>query len=468
MTWTFQQIAEITGGRVAAGRGELRSGPIRTDTRTIEPGATFLALRGNRFDGHRFAGEALQREAGGLILADLAVLPAAAASLPVSVVEVADTLRGLHALARAARRRPELRVVGITGSVGKTTTTAVVAAALAALGPVTATRGNWNNLVGLPLSMLELTAESRFGVFELGTNRPREIAELAAIAEPDAGIITAIGPAHLEFLGTEEGVFREKVALLESLPRTGWAILPAGSRWVRRLRERAPGPACAVGRGPRADVRWQLAGRDGNGWRVRFSDRQLGWQATGWVPGLAAHVAEAAAMALALASRWGGDVAAALAALARAPLPPMRMERHEIGGVTWIDDSYNANPSSMRAALEVLSNLPCTGRRILVVGDMLELGPASPRYHAQLGRLIRGYSFGAVFGCGPAARRTLAELGPPAGSTAGGYAESVDRLVEQVLDFVRPGDLVLVKASRGVGLDRLVRAARQREAVAVG
>ena len=470
MIFSVEEVLRATGGRLLR-RGDDAFQGVSTDSRTIGEGELYIALKGPRFDGHHFALEALEKKAGGVIIEE-----ERAGDIhwnghsSRTIILVQDTLRALGDLARERRRRYQTPVVALTGSNGKTTSKEMIAACLETTFPILKNRGNWNNLVGLPLSMLEIAPPTRVGIFEMGTNRRGEIAELAAIAEPDAGIITAISPAHLEFLGSERGVFEEKASLLDSLPADGWAVLPADSRWFDALRKRAPGPVCAVGQSARADLRWELGDRLQDGWVVRYTDRQLGWEACGQVPGLAAHAGEAAGMALALVSRWGYDVRAALDAIARCRLPPMRMERREIGGVTWIDDSYNANPISMRAALDVLAGYPCAGRRILVVGDMLELGAASDRYHRQLGRWIRARPFAAVFGCGDAIGRTLDELDRPGSlaQRAGAPAPTAAALIDRVLSCVRPGDLVLVKASHGIGLDRLVRAAQEREAVPVG
>jgi UDP-N-acetylmuramoyl-tripeptide--D-alanyl-D-alanine ligase len=449
-------LANAMAGRILNAPEGWRSGPIRTDTRTLESGATFLALKGPNFDGHDFLEQAILKGATGIIVESGVIKPD---TLPrgVMAIEVDDTLVALGRLARAVRKASGIRVVAITGSSGKTTTKSFVSSILARSFRVVSTEGNFNNLIGLPLSILSVKVGDQAGVFELGTNHPGEIARLADLCLPDAGIITNIGAAHLAGLGDERGVFEEKTALLRALRQDGLALLPAADRWLPGMLERVDGDVCRVGHDPQADFYWETEGRKQGGWQASFHDRRTGWKGHGEVPGLAQHNVQAAGFGVALAMRWGADPETALQGLQDVRIPAMRMEYRLINGVEWVIDCYNANPSSMRSALDVIRGMDTTGRKVVVIGDMLELGEQTRRYHEVLASWVAASGFDAVFACGEEIRTTVSSL-QAMGWNRGPlvHREKVSDLKEELFKYLQAGDLLLIKASRVIGLDQLL------------
>ena len=454
-----RMAAEATGGTLLRATEGRRARGVTTDSRAIHPGSAFIALAGERFDGHDFIASAIESGAV-LLVVGRGRAPTAAR---VDVVEVDDTLLAWGALARAHLRAwrsadPRRRVVGITGSAGKTTTKEMCAALLASLGGCHATAGNLNNRVGMPAVVLQLEAAHRHAVLELGMSLPGEIAALASIAPPDVGVIVNIGLAHAGGVGgTLEGVAREKGALFEGVSPGGVVVANADDPAVMACAVRArKATRLTFGRAEGADVR--LVSRDpaaGGGSRVVVARGGRRSSFTVPIPGEAASLDFAAALAAAEACAGPLDdalVATALAALG--PLPG-RMQVQGAGPFRVIDDAYNANPGSMRAALEALSEMPCQ-RRVAILGEMMELGEVSLREHEALADVAADAGVTLLISCGgmaDAIARGAASRGVDvvfAGDASAAAAIAVQR--------VRPGDLVLVKASRSVGAEQIVSA----------
>ncbi len=419
LDWSPDEVARAAGGRLVRA-GSADGGPRRVtiDSRDAGPGDLFVGLPGTRADGGTFAATALGAGAWGVL-----VTPehAAGAGLPGGVVIAAqDPLAALGSLARGWRRALGAQVVGITGSTGKTSTKDLLAAMLAQDRRVVATDQNLNTEIGLPLTILGAPAGTEALVLEMAMRGPGQIAELAAIAEPDVGVIVNIGPVHLELLGSLEAVAAAKAELLAGLRPGATAVLPAREPLLdAHLRE----DLRVVTFGPGGDV-------------AELGDVQL--------PFTSAHMRSNALAALAaaraLGSRPQGPLDVALSA--------MRGQRIELPGpVLVIDDCYNANPMSMRAALDDLS-ASAPGRRVAVLGDMLELGPGEGRYHAEIGAYAAAAGVDVLVTVGPLAARMGEAFGGKRHEVAdaGGAATLVRELL-------RPGDTVLVKGSRGVGLE---------------
>ena len=451
---TPDDLLRLTGGRLLA----RSSRPIRgaaVDSRLIVPGQLFVALPGERTDGHDHVPEAVARGAAA-VLVTRPPLDATALG-DVTVIRVADGQAALGALAAGWRRRFSPLVVGITGSIAKTSTKEAAATVLGATRRTLRTEGNMNNEIGLPLTLLRLGPEHEAAVLEMGMYVGGEIAELAAMARPSIGVVTAVQPVHLSRIGTLEAVERAKGELLEALPADGTAILNEDDPIVARMDDRSAARALRYGFAETADVRADevaSAGVDGMRFRLRTTTGERSVAIP--VPGrLSVHNALAGA-AVGLAA--GMSLDAIVAALAGGWAAPHRAEVVRLRGVTLIDDSYNASPGSVIAALELLAGLP--GRRVAVLGTMLELGEGHNAGHVAVGEAA-GRTVELLVVVGPEASG-IVEGARAAGLDASRIHHVAD--VDAAHDVLRPrlrdGDVVLVKASRGLGLDRLVDALR--------
>jgi len=443
-------LVRITGGHLLAESAR----PVRgaaVDSRLVTPGALFVALPGERTDGHLYLDSAVAAGASALLVSRPPADPAALGD--VSVVRVADGVAALQAIAAEWRRRFDLLVVGVTGSIAKTSTKEAVATVLAARFRTLRNAGNQNNEIGLPLTVLALGPEHEAAVLEMGMYVGGEIRDLAAIARPRIGIVTSVLPVHLSRIGSLDAIERAKGELVEALPADGWAILNADDPRVRRMASRTAAQAITYGFADDADVgALDVVSRGAEG--MAFVLNHAGRQQPIRIPTLgrlAVHNALAGAAAGIVA---GLDLAVIAAALEGGWSAPHRGELHRAGGVTLVDDSYNASPTSVRAALELLAGLP--GRRVGVLGTMLELGDGHVPGHRDAGAAAAEV-VELLIVVGDDAR-PIAAGARDAGLAADRILEVPDRAA--ALDALRPrlreGDVVLVKASRGIALDLLV------------
>ncbi len=452
---TAAAVARVTGGELAQ-RGQSATG-ITTDSRRDCAGRLFVALRGSNHDGHQFAAHAAAAGACGLLLdrahGELPVLRGATArASPPFVVRVADTGKALLDLAAEHRRRQRAKVIGITGSCGKTSCKEWLGGVLAAAMPTVRSPASFNNQVGVPLTLFTIQPDTRAAVIEIGTNSPGEIAQLAAVARPDVGIVTCVAPAHLEGLGSLEGVAREKAALPQALGDDGLCILNGDDAACRAMAEIT-----------RADVQFTSVTRatDWFATDVRFHALGTTFLLQGkrpvTLPRLGTHNVYNALAVIAAASHLGVAEEDILQSLATVPSAARRLEPKCAGGVTVFDDTYNMNPQSAAAALMALAGIGAPGRRIAVFGEMLELGEQSRALHRELGGEVARTRQDVLVCVGPGAA-PIAD-----GAIAAGMpGHAVHRVADigaafQLLrDLVRPGDRVLCKASRRIALDRLV------------
>jgi len=443
-------LAEDLAGVRVEGLGDLERGvgSVSTDSRSLESGTLFVPLVGERFDGHAFLDAAFAAGAIG-VLSQVAVAPPAGRW----VVRVDDTLAALQALAGRWRRVLGLRVVAITGSCGKTTTREMVRliADAAGLRPC-ASSANHNNEIGVPLTLLDLRRDHHLGVVEVAMNHAGEIALLTRLVAPDLGLITRVGEAHLEGVGSREGVARAKRELLEEMASGRPVVLNRDDPSFLLLSRGAVGPITTFGRHRDADLRWQAQPADDGGQTISFI-RARGAEFNVRLTDPGAHLAEDAAAAAAAAFALGIEVDAVVAGLQRFRALSGRGCRRPLpGGGVLIDDAYNANPDSMRAALRVLEGLPAP--RIAVLGDMLELGSAANDLHGALGEEVAAAEVDHLIAVG-----TYADIVVVAAGLADGIAvESWQEALAAVQARLTPGCSVLVKGSRGVRLDRLVTA----------
>lgn len=451
--WTSAEIAAATGGTASA---DFAASGVTFDSREVAPGDLFVALSGEATDGHRFLDGSFARGAAGALVS---------AETPHPSVRVDDTMAGLEALARAARARTDATVIGVTGSVGKTGTKEALFAALDRGAPGSAHRSvkSYNNHTGVPLSLARMPAATRFGVFEMGMNHAGELAALTRIVRPHIAVVTTIAPAHTAFFPSEAAIADAKGEIFQGLEPGGTAVIPFDSphrdRLIAAARPHA-GRIVTFGLGEGADVRaveHVAIGTGGTFVIAKLGDRELSFTLA--PPGV--HWVANAMAVLAAVEAAGGDLAQAGLALADLPGLPGRGARTEIaigeGSALLIDESYNANPASMRATLKVLAEEP--GRKLAVLGEMRELGEASDRFHAELAGPLgeAGVSHAILVGRGMAALAEALE-----GTVDFVHVPDAAAAQDRLLALLAPGDAVLVKGSNGVGLAAVVAALAER------
>ena len=448
-SWTVRQILDATGGQLVRGRAEGESSGIAIDSRRLAPGEAFVAIQGTRLDGHRFLEEAAHRGASCLVVSCAPTPTNGSASLPTILVD--DTTDALGRLARFHRRRLNPTVIAVTGSCGKTTTKELIAHLL---GPETVlkTTGTQNNHIGVPLTLLRLAPSHRTAVVELGSNHHGEIAYLASIAEPDIAVITNVGPVHLEFFGSLDGVRREKLSLLEAIPSEGAAVLPGDQLDIcleapRHLNAEAR--MVTFGANERCDLQALDIQRSGESMTVRLRDHLGQWA----VPLVGYHNVENALAAMACAWSLGMPLSEARARLGSFEAVPLRSQIVRCHGMTILNDCYNANPLSFARALETLRDLEAR-RKLAIVGDMLELGAHAPSAHQAIGRMATQLGIDAVFAVGEYAEEVAQGVREtrPAGATT---YRTVHALLEELPSLLRAGDGLLVKGSRKLNLEQV-------------
>jgi UDP-N-acetylmuramoyl-tripeptide--D-alanyl-D-alanine ligase len=421
---------------------------VKTDSRQIEAGDVFWALRGPRRDGSDFTGDAFRRGAAGAVVSKDVAVPADRWAL-----RVEDPQRALWQWAECRRRQFTGTVIAVTGSVGKTTTRQMIHRVLASRFHGTASPHNYNNHVGLPLSLLAVRPGDDYAVLELGASRPGEIAALAGLAVPRIGVITQIAEAHLGQFGSRASIAKAKAELLEALPPEGHAVL-GDDPWLRALAPCCRAEVTWVGARPHCQV--MARGVQQHAGRLDFRVGECRFAIPVW----GRHHLTAALAAVAVGQRMGLDLPAIAAALAGYEALPMRCQVLEIGGATIINDAYNSNPTAMRAALELLRDFVAPARRIVVAGDMADLGQESEKLHWQLGNQIVTISAAhMLIACGQHAADVVAaarKAGMPDSQAV--PCARVEDALSHLGQAIMPGDVVLVKGSRVMGMERIVQA----------
>ena len=460
-----RELLPLLGAQLLSGSGEAWLLALSTDTRTLEAGDYFLALKGAQFDGQAFARDAFARGAAGVIIERSAGRRLVTESAPAGpVLAVDDPLAALQALAAAHRRRFRLPVIGITGSNGKTTTKEMTAAILSRRYIVLKTEGNLNSQIGLPMVVLRLTDEHAVAVLELGISQHGELSRLCRLAQPTIGLITNIGPAHTEFLGGLEGVRTAKSKLLDGLPADGVALLNRDDDAYDWLRQRCRGRSVSFGLSPAADVRATVQKTEsspGAPLRQLLTLQWPGGRVEVVTPAIGTHNACNAAAAAAAALEIGATAGEIAAGLEAVELPAMRSEWKTLpGGVRLLLDAYNANPTSVRRALETAAQLAGRGRVTAFLGDMLELGPQARQWHEEIGAAAAALGLFRLVTVGPLAA-AVADGATAAGLAAGSIhrCDTVDEaraLLRQWLGGLGPDDVVLVKGSRSTRMERVV------------
>jgi UDP-N-acetylmuramoyl-tripeptide--D-alanyl-D-alanine ligase len=446
IAWSVNELARIAQGDARGNDACFSS--ISTDTRTLKPGALFVALRGDNFDGHNYVSAAAQAGAA-VALVDQPL------SVDVPQVVVPDVLAALSSFAREWRRQFNIPVIGVTGSNGKTTTKELLGSILSQIGPCLITRGNLNNHIGVPVMLLEINAAHRFAVIEMGANHQQEIAHLMSIAEPTIGIVTNAGAAHLEGFGSLDGVAQGKGEMFRGLPSDGVAVINADDVYAPMWRDtRTAECVYTFGLEQPADFtaqNVQTAGNTGD-FRIDFDlvtpvDTRPAMIALAGLHNLRNALGAAAASFAAGASV--DDIVAGLAAMRKVA---GRLEfKPAIHGAFLVDDSYNANPSSLKAGLDAFRSF--TGERWLVLGEMRELGAGTDELHAEVGRYAKQTGVSRMFAVGESARHAVAAFG----ADAQWFADT-DALTSAAKTDLKAGVAVLIKGSRANRLERVAAA----------
>ena len=456
---TAGEIAAAAGGRVVSGDPAQRIERWSIDTRALQPGDLFVAIRGDRFDGHDFVAAALAAGAAGAVVTATPALPEAGTGGPAPLlIQVADTTRALQDGAREVRRRSGARVIAITGSAGKTTTKELTAEFLSTKYTVFRNRGNLNNHIGLPLSLLELRSRPDLAVVELGMNHAGEIRTLVGIAEPEVRVWTNVGDAHLGFFESGDAIADAKGEIVEN-PRPGDLLVwNADDDRIRRRAREFKGRALTFGLSDDADVRAsgvEHRGLEGMAATVSSPAGEFRVQSPLLGTGNLLNLLAAAAVAIDL------DVPVE-AIVERAGSVRPASHRGELlrlpGGITLIDDSYNSSPAALKRALETVAAAKGSARKIAVLGEMLELGDHSVRLHEECGRAAAGSGLELLITVGGDPAKRMAEAARQAGLDGGAviHVATSQEAAELALGRIRPGDLVLVKGSRGIRTDVVV------------
>jgi UDP-N-acetylmuramoyl-tripeptide--D-alanyl-D-alanine ligase len=490
--FTAAEILSATGGRLIRGEPSQGVAGLSIDSRTIQTGELFLAIKGNRFDGHRFIYDALGRGAGGVLVSVSAHrIPNTAEEEALLrgklLIGVTDTVAALQGLSRFHRLRWSLPIVAVTGSNGKTTTKEMAADILSERYATLKNDGNLNNQIGVPLTLLRLKARHQAAILEMGISRPGEMRRLCEIAVPRVGIITNIGPAHLETFGTVEAVAAGKAELLESLsPSVGVGILNRDDPFFPFLRARCSGRTVTFGSSPESDIRVEDLDEEGEPGTIllgirptvigmaRRQEKNGSRNTSAGGPNPAPNASERlkvrirlgvigrhnsmnAAAAAAAGLVLGCDLDNVRSGLERFRPVPMRSELIPWEGRTILNDAYNANPASMRAALETLRGISKRGRRIAVLGDMLELGPDSSEAHREIGRAAVSCGMDYLITVGPQAAEA-AEAAGTSGMDRSCISVCADpSAAAEVLKRIgAAGDVILIKGSRGVRMEKIL------------
>jgi len=462
--WTFAEFLAATRGRPLGIKPEAVTG-ISIDTRTIAPGDAFFAIKGERLDGHDYVTKALAAGAGCAVIAEERLTRFAGVKGPLVVVP--EVLAALADLGRAARARSDARIVAVTGSVGKTTTKEMLVRALAPEGEVHSSPASFNNHWGVPLTLARMPRSARFGIFEIGMNHAGEITPLTRMVRPHVAIVTTVEPVHLEYFRSVKGIARAKAEIFLGVVEGGAALInrdnPHYALLAKLAREAGVARIIGFGEHRKAEIRLDVA-------KLKpecscISANILGEPVSYKLGAPGRHLVQNSLAVLGAVSLMGGDLAKACLELAGMPAPKGRGARYHLDvggqGATLIDESYNANPASMRAAIALLGQATPgkLGRRIAVLGDMRELGKDAPELHAGLVEPLREAEVDRVYLAGPL-MRALWEVIP--NDIRGAYAESAAELQPMIEKAIGRGDVVMVKGSNASRMGPLVEALKQR------
>lgn len=448
---TLNYIAEACSGVLLAGQGHACVSRICTDSRQAQPGDLFVALPGERFNGHQFLSDVAAKGVEAVLVnQDLAPQQPMACG----AIGVSDTTQALGVLAACYRQEFSLPIIAVGGSNGKTTTKDLLAAVLRQRFSTLWSEASFNNHIGVPLTLLRLEHHHQVAILEVGTNHPGEIAPLTRMVQPQYGIITSLGREHLEFFGNLEGVAREEGWLAELLPADGALFMNGDDEWASAIAKRSAATVVRVGLAQHNEWRGLFLSIDKLGTSFRVESPLAAFNGEYRINLLGRHQIVNALLTMAAAAALGCTPEEVRAGFAQCEPPKMRLQLWDLRGVRVLDDAYNANADSMLAALQTLVDLPCKGRRVAVLGDMSELGSHSEAAHEEVGRRAADLGVGQLFAIGKMASVVAR------GARAGGLTRvlefsDVESAAVAVKSFVKTGDLLLLKASRSARLERV-------------
>jgi len=443
---SFEQIAALVGGKLH-GVGAEKVTRVVTDSRSIRAGEFFVALSGDQFDGHDFLPAVKEAAAAGALVSHVNV-----DLNGFTQIEVPETLTALQRLARAYRNQLQLKAIGVTGSSGKTSTKEMIASVLGERFSVIKTIGNYNNHIGLPLTVLAASSADDFGVFEMGMNHAGELAPLCEIARPDAAVLTNVGMAHIGYLDTREAIAAEKAVVAEAVPAEGFVVLNANDDFTDWIAARCKARIVRAGVG-RGDVKALDIDERVKGATFRLEHGGRSTQVL--LPVHGEHMVSNACLAAAVGLEFGLTLQECAAGLAKTAIPGNRLKIQHLGPLLVINDAYNANPDSMVAALKTAAQLSVKGRRVAALGRMGELGKESAAAHRRVGRTVAELEFDFLVTVGEEAR-LIAEAADSAGLKSSQQSDTHQQAIDALLDYLEPGDLLLVKGSLSSAMDRVV------------
>ena len=471
-SFTMEEIVQATGGKVLWASSRARVRRVSTDSRQVREGDLFVALKGPHFDGHRFVKGVFADGAVGAIISHstwsslsswIHRQPRTPSKQPRFVVGVEDSWRAYQDLATYHRSRFRIPVVAVTGSNGKTTAKEMVSQVLATRWRTLKTQGNFNNSIGVPHTLFRMTGRHEAAVIEMGVDQVGQTTRLCEMAQPTVGVITNVGPDHLEFFGTIDASARSKAELLPVLSPDGVAVLNADDAYFKAFSKQASCPILSYGFSQKADVRASdvVVNREGSTFRLHLPTRTRAKQIQLRVAGK--HNVSNALAGAAVGHALGVSMKDIADGLGRMRAASMRSEIHRVHGVTYLYDCYNANPASMEAAVDLLVELAKGKRTIAVLGDMKELGKSESQFHMEIGRYVAGKGVSEFIACGTFGPQ-MAEGAKGAGMAASqvfvsGNVSGAARLLSQTVDR---GDMVLLKASRGVQLEKVLEVMRAK------
>jgi UDP-N-acetylmuramoyl-tripeptide--D-alanyl-D-alanine ligase len=452
---SLDEIVQATGGTLLRGDGETRVDSFDIDTRRMRSGGLFFALKGSRADGHDYLAAASRAGAAAAIVERE---PDGKIEGPAALIRVDDAVAALSAGGALARKKcGGAKFIALTGSVGKTTTKNLISAGLGSTRRVHSTEGNRNNHLGVPLTLLACPEDAEFAVVELGMNAPGEIAHLARLTQPDIGLVTAIRPAHFENFDSLDDIAAAKGELYAVLAREGTSVVNLDDHNARLQAARHAGPRVTFGRSGSADIVLQSVNDrliPGAELTFRYGDRTRSLQ----LRLAGAHNAWNAVAALATVAAAGEDIDAAADAMGRVEPTPGRCKIHQLdAGVVVVDDSYNSSPNALAAVLRTLQHSQTSGRKIVVMGDMLELGSRETQFHREAGRRVAQIGVDILVGVGPRSRAAL-DVARKSGVPETRHEKDARSAAETLPGLVRPGDLLLIKGSRAMQLEIVVEA----------